>query len=520
MNKERTRKSTTGPVKGYLLPRIIETKLISILVLLSLSASPGNAEATAPSTMKKFEVRYVADDIEPSSFGAQPRTCYRAGDSYGRVEEAPDQPLGLHGLIIIAAPDVWIINLFDSSGKHIVYKTSPIHARMPILASGQKAFNDLEFGKELQFFTAKNISAAEGPEIDGAKTRSYKYSESSIDTELLINSDSEPLRLTISTPQGKRTLVYSSYKTLPFDPNKFKQPSDISFSEINYDDVKATSGKVVMGLPGLKGGEKEESGESEEDDSDSDNTAPKIESKKSDKKDSHYGSDSNDGSMREPKTALAALRNSKDLWQWMTYYYLSPVPDLTPAAMHLLEEEDAFDRENALPPISSFFSRVFLQNPEKIQQWINQSQITDEHKKEVLPLVLRLTRLPAAIAEAEAIEKSIPNADRVVTHLDLSPDKLDTFYISSASDLDMLWGCFLATGDRRYVAKIITTVPWSKKLTGSINKISIGAAAVWSLISNAQQHKLVLQILKEESAAKPELQYDLNKIIEKAEKAL
>lgn len=505
-----------------MLPRTIETKLISILALLYLSASPGNAETTAPSTMKKFEVRYVADDIEPSSFGAQPRTCYRAGDSYGRVEEAPDQPLGLHGLIIIAAPDVWMINLFDSSGKHIVYKTSPIQARMPILASGQKAFQDLEFGKELQFFTDKNISAAEGPEIDGTKTKSYKYSESLIDTELLVNNDAEPLRLTISTPQGKRTLVYSSYKTLPFDPNKFKQPTDISFSEINYDDVKAPGGKVVMGLPSLKGGEKEESGEGEgeEDDSDGASTAPKNVSRKSDKKDSHYGSDSNGASMREPKTALTALRTSKDLWQWMTYYYLDPLPDLTPTAMHLLEEEDAFDKENALPPISSFLSRVFLQNPEKIQQWINQSQITEEHKKEVLPLVLRLTRLPAAIAEAEVLEKSIPPADRVITHLDLSPDKLDTFYISSASDLDMLWGCFLATGDRRYVAKIITTVPWSKKLTGSINKISIGAAAVWSLISNAQQHKLVLQILKEESAAKPELQYDLNKIIEKAEKAL
>ena len=467
--------------------------------------------------MKKFEVRYVADDIEPSSFGAQPRTCYRAGDSYGRVEEAPDKPLGLHGLIIIAAPDVWMINLFDSSGKHIVYKTSPIQARMPILASAQKAFKDLEFGKELQFFTTKNITATEGPAIDGAKTRSYKYSESSIDTELLINSDSEPLRLTISTPQGKRTLVYSSYKTLPFDPDIFKQPSNISFSEIDYDNVKAPSGKVVMGLPGLKVGEIEE--DDQDSDLDSENTPAKSESKKSDKRDTHYGSDNNDTSMREPKETLTALHSSKDLWQWMTYYYLSPTPDLTLAAMHLLEEEEAFDKENALPPISSFLSRIFLQNPEKIQQWISQAQISEEHKKEVLPLVLRLTRLPAAIAEAETIEKAIPSAERVVTHLDLSPDKLDTFYISAASDLDMLWGCFLATGDRRYVAKIITTVPWSKKLTGSINKIVIGAAAVWSLTSNAQQHKLVLQILKEESAAKPELQYELNKIIEKAEKA-
>lgn len=494
-----------------MLPRKIETKLISILSLLSLSVSPVNAEAATPSTMKRFEVRYVADDIEPSSFGAKPRTCYRAGDTYGRVEEALDEPLGLHGLIIIAAPDVWMINLIDSSAKHILDKSSPAQARMPILASGQEAFKELEFGKELQFFTDKNIIAKNGPLVDGVKTKSYKYSHSSIDTELLVNTDSEPLKLTISTPHGKRTLIYSDYKTLPFDASKFKQPSNVSISE-----AETAGSSEIMARK-----QEEEEEEQEEDNEKSPVTTAKEATKKRKKEsDSHYGSDTSDASMREPKSALTALHNSKDLWQWMTYYYLYPVPALTPTAMHLLEEEDAFDKENALPPISSFLSRVFLQNPEKIQQWVNQSQITDEHKKDVLPLALRLTRLPAAIAEAELIERDIPSADRVITHLDLSPDKLDTFYISAASDLDMLWGCFLATGDRRYVAKVITTVPWSKKLTGSINKISIGAAAVWSLISNAQQHKLVLQILKEESAAKPELQYDLNKIIERAEKAL
>ena len=66
------------------------TKLALLLALALMPLLPGNAETAKPSTMKKFEVRYVADDIDPSSFGAKPRTCYRAGDTYGRVEEAPD----------------------------------------------------------------------------------------------------------------------------------------------------------------------------------------------------------------------------------------------------------------------------------------------------------------------------------------------------------------------------------------------------------------------------------------------
>ena len=495
-----------------MLPRIVNSKLISILALLSFALPAQADDQPLPTTMTKFAVRYVADDIDPSSFGAKPRTCYRAGDVYGRVEEAPDEPLGLHGLIIIAAPDVWMINLVDLSGKHILAKSTPTRARMPILASGQIAFKDLEFGKELLFFTDKKITPTDGPTIDGTKTKSYKYSESSIDTELLVNPESEPMKLIIATQNGKRTLVYSDYKTLPFDESRFKKPENIAITDI---DATADLGAEM---------------ENKDDSEDSENEIAIVEtsskgpnlgqSKKHNKEEeSHYGSDSVSSSMREPKAVLKTLQHSKDLWQWMTYYYLFPEPSLTPSALHLLEEEDALDKENVLPPISSFLSRVFLQNPDKIHEWVSQAPLTEEHKKGLLPLVLRLTRLPAAITEAEEIEKTIPSADRVITHLDLSPDKLDTFYISSPSDLDMFWGCFLATGDKRYVEKIITTVPWSKKLTGSINKISIGAAAVWSLTSNAQQHKRVLQILKEVSAAKPELQYDLNKIIEKAEKA-
>jgi hypothetical protein len=67
-------------------------------------------------------------------------------------------------------------------------KSTPAQARMPILASGQRAFKDLEFGKELQFFSDKNIAATDGPVTDGVKPKSYKYSESSIDTELLVNN--------------------------------------------------------------------------------------------------------------------------------------------------------------------------------------------------------------------------------------------------------------------------------------------------------------------------------------------
>lgn len=463
---------------------------------LSKEKSKGRSESESPATMQRIKLRYVAEDIEPDSFAAQPRVCYRAGNLFGRIEEAPDTKLGLHGLIIISCPDVWMVNLTDNSGKHIVDKSPPSTVHLPIISSGPKQYKALEFGRELEFFRTNGAAPQPGPEVDKHKTTSYKYGDDLVETELLIDEKEQPLRLIITTPNGKRTLEYLAYETVPFAPEKFEKPANVAFSEI--DPVESALGKIASSGRGQKSGKRTTELNGNDRAADRNESAP-------------------DEPVSEPTAPLTAINSSKDLWQWMTYYYLFPAPELTTSAINMLEKDGAFDKESALAPASSFLSRIFAANPEKAHKWASEVTLTDEHKKALLPISLRLARKPETVTEAEEIEKTIPEKDRVVTHLDLSPDKLDTFYISSPSDLDRLWGCFLATGDKRYIHKIITTIPWSKKMSGSLNKISIGAAAVWSLTSNAQQHKLVLQILKEESENQPELKEDLVKIIEKAE---
>jgi hypothetical protein len=467
-------------------------------------SSSGTDTDNNPATMQRITLRYVADDIDPDSFAAQPRTCYRAGNLFGRIEEAPDKKLGLHGLIVIKCPDVWMVNLIDNSGKHIIDRSPPSTVHLPIISSGPKLYKTLEFGRELEFFRSNGATPNAGPVIDKQKTTAYKYGDDLVETELLVDDKDKPLRLIITSPNGKRTLEYLAYETVPFSAQKFERPDNIAFAEI--DPVE----RAVGSLAG---------------DTSSSASNRKVLAAKSSARGQSAGRNSEqlesvpEEPVVEPTAPLTAINSSKDLWQWMTYYYLFPAPELTTTAINMLEKDGAFDKESALAPASSFLSRIFAAHPDKAHKWASEVSLTDEHKKALLPISLRLARTPEAISEAEEIEKTIPEKDRVVTHIDLSPDKLDTFYISSPSDLDRLWGCFLATGDKRYIHKIISTIPWSKKMTGSLNKISIGAAAVWSLTSNAQQHKRVLQILKEESESQPELKDDLVKIIEKAEQA-
>lgn len=68
--------------------------------------------------------------------------------------------------------------------------------------------------------------------------------------------------------------------------------------------------------------------------------------------------------------------------------------------------------------------------------------------------------------------------------------------IKNASQLDMLWATFLATGDSVPVKRIISTLHLLKDGHGL--DIAIGGAAQWSIGSNAIQHRRVYDICQEE----------------------
>ncbi|MFQ5898165.1 MAG: hypothetical protein ACE5JN_07955 [Candidatus Methylomirabilia bacterium] len=65
--------------------------------------------------------------------------------------------------------------------------------------------------------------------------------------------------------------------------------------------------------------------------------------------------------------------------------------------------------------------------------------------------------------------------------------------VSSPRDLDLLWATFFATGDSAVVEKITSVVDLAED--GHGRELLLGAAARWSLRSNARQHPRVLEIV-------------------------
>ena len=61
--------------------------------------------------------------------------------------------------------------------------------------------------------------------------------------------------------------------------------------------------------------------------------------------------------------------------------------------------------------------------------------------------------------------------------------------------LDTLWGYYFATGSYEPVLRIISVLPWSKD-TDHVERLTIGSMAKWTLASNAQRDKDLLDMVK------------------------
>ena len=138
-------------------------RLSKFVMLIGVAAHAGASLAAdcAPQRV----VRIVTADASPSlpadHWARLPKTLYRVGSKFARIEEQPDPENGIHGLIVVNAPDSWIVNLEDGTGQHVVDPDTEPQVRAPILhkegwpESFPAEFEDLEFGCEMAFFTER-----------------------------------------------------------------------------------------------------------------------------------------------------------------------------------------------------------------------------------------------------------------------------------------------------------------------------------------------------------------------------
>lgn len=117
------------------------------------SPAPSGA-VCAPEKLFRATIRNISPGLPAADRGAQPRHLWRLGSTFLRSEEQPDPVRGDQILMIVAEPDIWVINLAAGVGQHTVDPGPDLVVHAPILPIGPDmppVLRTLEYGCEPAF---------------------------------------------------------------------------------------------------------------------------------------------------------------------------------------------------------------------------------------------------------------------------------------------------------------------------------------------------------------------------------
>jgi hypothetical protein len=191
--------------------------------------------------------------------------------------------------------------------------------------------------------------------------------------------------------------------------------------------------------------------------------------------------------------AAAAAPPGED---WFTYYYLDRDTSRVAEALRELGQEGALAPGPQEAPLAAFFAELFRANPGQALGWIEAAKLDAVRRKPLIKALwlaglqyeavklARLDRWPAG--EREKLRR--PPPDRFA------------FRISDTSHLDMMWAAFMATGDARYVVRVVDVLeqPVAEGEAG-LPGLLLRSAARFSLAANVYRHELAHRALRAEA---------------------
>ncbi|MBS0538188.1 MAG: hypothetical protein JSR47_05505 [Proteobacteria bacterium] len=231
--------------------------------------------------------------------------------------------------------------------------------------------------------------------------------------------------------------------------------------------------------------------------------------------------------------AMAPAAAQKKSTSPLTYFYLDPKPE------KLVGFLDSYAKNPtdwmAYPPMVGFYAIVFRQFPD----WVDRlsPSVFDSKTAVTVAVAYKLSALspmPAPLHDRLFSTQPDPRLQAEFPHL---PARVEDVAIRTPTDLDVMWGAFSASGDERYVRKILAflaatidpapelgidvtrlTVALSNPDAGKkifpelrakyddtrLHQLANASTAQWALVSNAVQHAKIRQIVDAYSAEHPD----------------
>ena len=196
------------------------------------------------------------------------------------------------------------------------------------------------------------------------------------------------------------------------------------------------------------------------------------------------------------------VKDDDSLSKWFANYYENPRPEMALAYYIYYSHSKLSDKESSFWPVFSFFLEIAKHNEYLL------SQIVDCYKNQDLKTKIYLLYILTYSGIGSNDFFNNLEGDEKDTYLKIKNNPIMDIYgtISTASQLDMLWSTFTASGSYKPILKLIQTLDYSKyqgylekykksKQTNEDRQKAINNAIynslVWSLRSNCNQHPLV-----------------------------
>ena len=244
---------------------------------------------------------------------------------------------------------------------------------------------------------------------------------------------------------------------------------------------------------------------------------------------------------------LGELASRDDVLKWVDGYRKRPDPASVPIAMKVLSQRGVLQDPDTAGVYVGFLAGVIGARPSEAaalagrvlpalaeeDQWILVRAIAYAGLPDWKALLTRLAdRMPtrrvmidkyldgtlAALDEVPLEQPKPALMDEVKGYFGGSKPKHGALTFDSSPELlDTLWGIYFATGNYRPVARIIAMLPWSKE-NDSVEKLTVGGMAKYTLVSNATRSRDLLAMLKRASQHQPKsVAPILGEVIEAAE---
>lgn len=205
---------------------------------------------------------------------------------------------------------------------------------------------------------------------------------------------------------------------------------------------------------------------------------------------------------------------------WMALYYQDPDPGRFPVVLKQLEDQGFLSAANAQDYVTAFLITLLRENPSSNEfsliKNLSEADYFDQDAEGVISSAFWLMGNAEGVAALKTMVRRNPSFGRF---LGITPPSIEVDEIIDEPGLNIVWGCFHATGDLRHLRKIVNCLDEDRYRKGqNVVKKKVNQLAVYMLADNCYTDPLVLAYCKKALEDCPAaVQYDLERVVNIAE---